>query len=102
VSYRYPFPNDPGAQVPVAQVVFAVRLSDGREVCYTGHATRADYEMLHGMAALDLNSPSGTAQSARTTIDWVSGSVRRADNLADWSVIRPVPELPAAQPAIEP
>lgn len=103
MSFRYPFPNDPGASVPVAQVVFAVRLPDGREVCYTGHATRADYEMLHGMAALDLASPSGVAQSARTTIDWVSGSVRRETNLADWSTTPPVPEaLPEGRRAIEP
>lgn len=99
MTYRYPFPHDPGAQVPVAQVVFAVRLPDGREVCYTGHASRADYELLEGGPGLDPFSPSGITQFAKTTIDWVSGSVRRTDNIAEWGEVQALPE---GQRAIEP
>jgi hypothetical protein len=82
--FRYPFPNDPGAQVETAVVLMTVRLADGREVTYTGHATRADYEHLGGGPTLDTSSPTGVAQAYKTTIDWVSGTVRRTDNLAEW------------------
>jgi hypothetical protein len=90
--FRYPFPNDPGAQVETAVVLMTVRLADGREVTYTGHATRADYEHLGGSPTLDTNSPTGVAQAYKTTIDWVSGTVRRTDNLAEWRELEAGPK----------
>lgn len=79
MTFRYPFPNDPGAARQVATVTMRVCLDDGREVTYVGSATRADYETLPGrdVATMDLDSPSGVAQSHRSTIDWVAGTVFR-------------------------
>ncbi len=79
MSFRYPFPDDPGAARQVATVRLTVMLDDGREVTYVGSATRADYETLPGgdVATMDLDSPSGVAQSHRSTIDWVAGTVFR-------------------------
>lgn len=95
--FRYPFPKDPGAQVKTASVLFQVTLEDGRQVTYTGHATRADFEEINGAVSLDMNSPSGIAQRNRTTIDWVTGAVHRTDNLAEWgerlALENPRPEL---------
>lgn len=88
--FKYPFPQDPGSQVETAHVSFTVRLADGRQVTYSGHATRADYETLVGgeVPQIDVNSPTGVAQSHRSTIDWVSGTVRRESNLEEWTKAR--------------
>jgi hypothetical protein len=96
--FRYPFPSDPGAQVQTAAVLFQVTLEDGRQVTYTGHATRADYERLMDMLVTDTSSPTGVAQTHRTTIDWVTGTVRRTDDMVGRAKIR---GLPAPAPAIE-
>lgn len=92
MSFRYPFPDDPGAERQVATVTLKVQLDDGREVTYVGSATRADYAMLPGgdTPQLDTDSPSGVAQSHRSTIDWVAGTVFR---------LSPEREVPAALPA---
>lgn len=99
---KYPFPNDPGAQVPVAEVIMAVRLPDGRLVAYAGYATQANYEMLHDGATLDINSPSGVAQAAESHIAWVSGTViRRSDGVPGWDAIKSTPAVEAALRELE-